>query len=56
VTLDGDLHRDHSSGHYLCGRRLYETMLVWETDRSLRGNELGAASILCHSRQAPRHA
>ena len=30
-------------GGYLCGRRLYETMLVWETDPSLRGNELGAA-------------
>ena len=30
-------------GGYLCGRRLYETMLVWETDPSLRENELGAA-------------
>jgi dihydrofolate reductase len=30
-------------GGYLCGRRLYETMLVWETDPSLRQNELGAA-------------
>ena len=30
-------------GGYLCGRRLYEAMLVWETDRSLRDNELGAA-------------
>jgi dihydrofolate reductase len=28
---------------HLCGRRLYETMLVWETDPSLRDNELGAA-------------
>jgi dihydrofolate reductase len=27
-------------GGYLCGRRLYETMLVWETDPSLRDNEL----------------
>jgi dihydrofolate reductase len=26
-------------GGYLLGRRLYETMLVWETDRSLRDNE-----------------
>ena len=25
-------------GGYLCGRRLYETMLVWETDPSLRCN------------------
>jgi dihydrofolate reductase len=30
-------------GGYLCGRRLYETMPVWETDPSLRENELGAA-------------
>jgi dihydrofolate reductase len=30
-------------GGYLCGRRLYETMLPWETDPSMRGNELGAA-------------
>ncbi|WP_426623074.1 dihydrofolate reductase family protein [Leifsonia sp. McL0607] len=28
---------------YLCGRRLYETMLVWETDPSLRATEAGAA-------------
>ena len=30
-------------GRYLCGRRLYETMLVWETDPSLRSDELRAA-------------
>ena len=30
-------------GGYLCGRRLYETMLVWETDPSLRENEPEAA-------------
>jgi dihydrofolate reductase len=30
-------------GGFLSGRRLYETMLVWETDPSLRENELGAA-------------
>ena len=30
-------------GGYLLGRRLYETMLVWETDSSLRDNELGDA-------------
>jgi dihydrofolate reductase len=29
-------------GGYLLGRRLYETMLVWETDPSLRGTEPGA--------------
>ena len=36
-------------GGYLCGRRLYETMLVWETDPSMRDNELGAefADIWC---------
>ena len=30
-------------GGNLCARRLYETMLPWETDPSLRDNELGAA-------------
>src|SRR5438046_1770655 len=30
-------------GAYLCGRRLYETMLPWETDPSMRDNELWAA-------------
>ena len=30
-------------GRCLLGRRLYETMLVWETDPSMRDNELGAA-------------
>jgi dihydrofolate reductase len=30
-------------GGHLCGRRLYETMLPWETDPSLRESELGAA-------------
>jgi dihydrofolate reductase len=30
-------------GGLLLGRRLYETMLVWETDRTLRDNEAGAA-------------
>ncbi|PZR68993.1 MAG: deaminase, partial [Candidatus Dormiibacter spiritus] len=33
----------HELGGYLCGRRLYETMLPWETDPSMRDNELGAA-------------
>ncbi|MGZ4540630.1 MAG: dihydrofolate reductase family protein [Blastococcus sp.] len=45
---DEELFRFHLEqvrelGAYLCGRRLYETMLVWETDPSLRDNELGAA-------------
>src|SRR5437763_17133452 len=30
-------------GSYLCGRKLYETMLVWETDPSMRDNEDRAA-------------
>jgi dihydrofolate reductase len=30
-------------GAYLCGRRLYETMLVWETDPSLRRDEDSSA-------------
>jgi dihydrofolate reductase len=30
-------------GGYLLGRRLYETMLVWETDPSMRADEAGAA-------------
>jgi dihydrofolate reductase len=37
------LARVRELGCHLCGRRLYETMLVWETDPSLRGTELGAA-------------
>jgi dihydrofolate reductase len=37
LALVGDL------GGYLLGRRLYETMLVWETDPSLRDNEPRAA-------------
>ena len=30
-------------GGFLCGRRLYETMLVWETDPSMRAGEDQAA-------------
>src|SRR3954467_8783413 len=30
-------------GAFLCGRNLYQTMQVWETDPSLRDDELGAA-------------
>jgi dihydrofolate reductase len=30
-------------GAYLCGRRLYQDMLVWETDPSMRDTELKAA-------------
>jgi dihydrofolate reductase len=43
-----ELFRFHTAqvselGGYLLGRRLYETMLVWETDPSLRETELQAA-------------
>src|SRR5919205_1755983 len=36
-------------GGFLSGRRLYETMLPWETDPSMRDNELGAefADVWC---------
>ena len=36
-------------GGHLCGRRLYETMLPWETDPSMRESELEAtfADIWC---------
>jgi dihydrofolate reductase len=35
-------HLEHvrELGRFLCGRRLYETMLVWETDPSVRDDEL----------------
>ena len=36
------LARVRGLGAHLCGRRLYETMLPWETDPSLRATELGA--------------
>ena len=43
-----ELFRFHTAlvselGGYLLGRRLYETMLVWETDPSMLDNELRAA-------------
>jgi dihydrofolate reductase len=37
------LARVSELGGVVLGRRLYETLLVWETDPSLRGTELGAA-------------
>jgi dihydrofolate reductase len=37
------LDQTRELGGYLCGRRLYETMLVWETDPALRDDELRAA-------------
>ena len=45
---DEELFRFHLArvrelGCHLCGRKLYETMLVWETDPSLRDSELHAA-------------
>ena len=48
TTPDEEQFRFHIAqtrelGGFLLGRRLYETMLVWETDPSMRDNELGAA-------------
>src|SRR5215211_2212536 len=48
TTPSDELFRFHLDqvrglGSCLLGRRLYETMLVWETDPSLRDNELRAA-------------
>ena len=48
TASDEELFRFHLAqirelGGYLCGRGLYETMLVWETDPSLRDNDAGAA-------------
>jgi hypothetical protein len=45
---DEELFRFHLArvselGCHLCGRKLYETMLVWETDLSLRDTDLDAA-------------
>jgi dihydrofolate reductase len=45
---DEELFRFHIEqtrelGAFLSGRKLYETMLVWETDSSLRDDEAGAA-------------
>ncbi|PZS13703.1 MAG: deaminase [Pseudonocardiales bacterium] len=45
---DEELFRFHleqvrTLGSIVCGRKLYQTMLVWETDQSLRDDELGAA-------------
>jgi dihydrofolate reductase len=49
-----ELFRFHTAqvrelGGYLCGRRLYQTMLPWETDPSMREDELRAefADIWC---------
>ncbi len=36
------LARVRGLGAYLCGRKLYQTMLQWETDPSLRDRPLGA--------------
>ena len=41
-------------GGYLLGRRLYETMLVWETDSSMRDDELACSAIRSSSVAARR--
>ena len=48
TTPDEEQFRFHTAqtrelGGYLCGRRLYETMLVWDMDPSLRRDAAGAA-------------
>jgi dihydrofolate reductase len=48
TTPSDELFRFHTTqvrelGGHLCARRLYETMLVWETDPSMRDDELRAA-------------
>jgi dihydrofolate reductase len=48
ATPSDELVRFHHAGvgelgGYLLGRKLYETMLVWETDPSMREDEAGAA-------------
>jgi dihydrofolate reductase len=37
------LEQTRALGGFLLGRKLYETMLVWETDPSMRDSELDAA-------------
>src|SRR5829696_2300643 len=54
---DEELFRFHLAqvrelGGYLCGRRLYETMLVWETDQSMRDNELSSQTSGARSRKS----
>jgi dihydrofolate reductase len=41
--FDFHIEQTRELGGFLCGRRLYETMLVWETDPSLRDSEPRAA-------------
>jgi dihydrofolate reductase len=43
------IEQTRALGGFLCGRRLYETMLVWETDPSLRDTEAEAefADVWC---------
>jgi dihydrofolate reductase len=48
-TVPGDelfrfhIQRARELGGFVCGRRLYEIMLVWETDPAMRETELDAA-------------
>jgi dihydrofolate reductase len=37
--FDFHIEQTRELGGFLCGRRLYQTMLVWETDPSLRDSE-----------------
>ena len=42
-TFQFHIEQVRELGAFLLGRRLYETMLVWETDPSFRDDEAGAA-------------
>jgi dihydrofolate reductase len=41
--FDFHIEQTRELGAHLCGRGLYETMLPWETDPGMRGDEAGAA-------------
>lgn len=41
--FDFHLERVRELGVFICGRRLYETMLVWETDPAMRDGEAQSA-------------
>jgi dihydrofolate reductase len=47
--FDFHIEQVRELGGFLCGRRLYETMLVWETDPSVRDTEARAefADVWC---------
>ncbi|MEO6886425.1 MAG: hypothetical protein ABI232_09105 [Jatrophihabitantaceae bacterium] len=48
------LEQTRALGAHLCGRKLYETMLPWETEPSMRDSELGLVADAT-GRSRPRH-